>query len=52
MALNGADVVEFFRIVEEGQLQNLKKLISEWNIPVDITNQVVNGISLWAYQIR
>jgi len=36
-----ADVVNFFRVVEEGQLQDVKKFIDERNIPVDITNQVV-----------
>lgn len=32
---------DFFRVVEEGKLQDVKKFIDERNIPVDITNQVV-----------
>ncbi len=35
-----ADVVEFFRVVEEGRLQDLKKLIEERKMSVDIANQV------------
>ena len=34
-------MVDFFRVVEEGQLQDVKKFIDEGNIPVDVTNQVV-----------
>ncbi len=41
-----ADVVEFFRVVEEGRLQDLKKLIEERKMSVDIANQVhVLGLS-------